>query len=128
MRLLLDTHVFLWWILEDRRLSQSAESLIRDTGNDLILSAVSGWEIAIKTSLGRLSLPADPSTFIPDQIRLNDLSTMDVRMHHTLAVHNLPPHHADPFDRLLVAQSVTERVPLLTRDAAFAQYDIETIW
>ncbi len=128
MRLLLDTHTFLWWVLDDRRLSKKAAGLIRDPDNELLMSVATGWEIAIKCSLGRIELPEPPSKFIPDQIRRNDLAVLDITMHHALEVYSLPPNHGDPFDRILIAQGRTEDIPIITRDPAFNSYDIETVW
>lgn len=128
MRLLLDTHAFLWWVLDDSRLSKRVDGLFRDPANELLMSVASGWEIAIKAGLGRIELPEPPSTFIPDQIRRNDMAVLDITMHHALEVYSLPPHHGDPFDRILIAQGLTERIPIVTRDPVFSNYEIETVW
>lgn len=128
MRALLDTHAFLWWITNDSRLSPRARQLIGDGQNRLFFSAASGWEIAIKARLGRISFPAEPGTFIPGQLARNAFEVLPVHLSHTLQVYGLPDHHRDPFDRLLIAQSKLEDLPLLTADPLIARYDIDTLW
>jgi PIN domain nuclease of toxin-antitoxin system len=118
----------LWWITNDRRLSSHARQLIGDAQNRLFFSAASGWEIAIKARLGRISFAAQPGTFIPDQLTRNALEVLPVHLSHALHVFGLPGHHRDPFDRLLVAQSQLEDLPLLTADPLIAQYDVDTLW
>ncbi|MEW6568534.1 MAG: type II toxin-antitoxin system VapC family toxin [Chloroflexota bacterium] len=128
MRYLLDTHAFLWWITDDERLSSTARGLIRDRRNILYLSAASGWEIAINTSLGRLEFRGDPQRMIPEQMSLNAVEAMPIQMAHALRVHVLPHHHRDPFDRLLVAQSQLEDIPIITDDPQIAQYGVAVVW
>jgi PIN domain nuclease of toxin-antitoxin system len=128
MRVLLDTHAFLWWITDDPRLSARARQIIGKGENHLFLSAASGWEIAIKAKLGRLQLPEDLVRFIAEQMALNAIESLPIQMAHTLHVYRLPEYHRDPFDRLLVAQGKLERLPILTADRQIAQYDVETIW
>ncbi len=128
MRLLLDTHAFLWWVFDDARLSPSARDLIADPAAEILFSTVSAWEIAIKARTGRLDLPVDVSAFIVDQVRRNRFRVLAVELPHALRVHALPDHHRDPFDRLLVAQAVVEAVPLLSRDQQLAPYEIELRW
>jgi PIN domain nuclease of toxin-antitoxin system len=124
----LDTHAFLWWITEDRRLSARAREVMADGSNDLLLSAVSGWEIAIKASLGRISLPIPIDRFLSEQLQRNGIGTLPIEMSHALRVHALPLLHRDPFDRLLVAQALLEKLRILTSDRQVAQYDVETLW
>jgi PIN domain nuclease of toxin-antitoxin system len=128
MRVLLDTHVFLWWINADPRLSTHAREIITDGENMLFLSAVSGWEIAIKAKLGRLKLPGPLKTFIPEQMALNAIESLSVQMSHALHVHTLPLHHRDPFDRLLIAQAQLDNLPILTADSKIALYAIKIVW
>lgn len=128
MRFLLDTHTFLWWVTDDDRLSARARELIGDGGNALFLSAASGWEIAIKTALGRLAFAADPEKTIPEQMAANALDGLPVRMSHALRVHALPSHHRDPFDRLLVAQAQLEELSILTNDPMIGRYAVEAAW
>jgi PIN domain nuclease of toxin-antitoxin system len=128
MRVLLDTHAFLWWITEDRRLSARARKVLADGGNGLLLSAASGWEIAIKASLGRITLPIPIDRFLSEQLHRNGIGTLPIEMSHALHVHVLPLLHRDPFDRLLVAQAQLEKLRILTSDRQVAQYDVETLW
>jgi len=127
VRVLLDTHVWLWMLTAPARLSPSARDLVEDRRTTLWLSAASSWEIAIKYALGRLLLPESPERFVPERMRVTNVDPLPVEHSHALRVSTLEPHHRDPFDRLLVAQSQLERVPLLTADAVFAAYDVETI-
>ena len=128
MKVLLDTHTFLWWITDSPRLSARAREVIQDSNNELFFSAASGWEIAIKAQLGRLQLPDNLEQFIVDQLSLNTILVLPIQLRHALHVYTLPQHHRDPFDRMLVAQSQIENLPILTTDSQIAQYDVETIW
>jgi len=128
MRALLDTHVFLWWISDDPRLSTHAREIITNGENTLFFSAASGWEIAIKAKLGRLKLPKPLETFVPEQMALNAIESLSVQMSHALHVHTLPLHHRDPFDRLLIAQAQLDNLPILTADPQIALYAIRTVW
>ena len=128
MRVLLDTHAFLWWIMDDVRLSSHARAVIADGHNELFLSVASGWEIAIKARLGKIQLPSDPASFVPKQLRINSIEPLAVQMTHALRVHSLPGHHRDPFDRILVAQAQVEQVLIITADPHIAQYDVEIVW
>jgi len=129
MRALLDTHVFLWWITDDPRLSAKARQVIATGTNTLFLSAVSGWEIAIKAGLGRLKLETNRlGSFMTDQLTLNGISSLPVQMSHALHVHSLASHHCDPFDRLLVAQAQLEDMPIVTSDAVIGRYPVATLW
>jgi PIN domain nuclease of toxin-antitoxin system len=127
VRVLLDTHVWLWLLTAPGQLSPSARALVEDRRTTLWLSAASSWEIAIKYELGRLPLPEPPERFVPERMRATDVDPLPIEHSHALRVSALEPHHRDPFDRLLVAQSQLERVPLLTADPAFDAYDVETI-
>ncbi|MGO9453083.1 MAG: type II toxin-antitoxin system VapC family toxin [Candidatus Binataceae bacterium] len=128
MRALLDTHTFLWWIADDARLSGTAREVIASPDNEIIISAASAWEIAIKARNRRLTLPADADAFISDQVASNAFEVLPVTMRHALRVYSLPDHHRDPFDRLLVAQAQIENVPLLTADTELARYAIHIVW
>ncbi len=128
MRVLLDTHVFLWWNLNDSRLSADARRIIADGGNTLYLSAATAWEIAIKAAKGRLELPEPADRYVSSRLTYYHFTPLPIELSHALEVYNLPPHHNDPFDRLLVAQAMLERVPILSADAALAAYEVETIW
>lgn len=128
MRALLDTHAFLWWITDDPRLSARVHKIIGEGDNELFLSAASGWEIAIKAQLGRLQLSGDLVGFISQQLHLNAIQSLPIQMSHALHIHTLPSLHRDPFDRLLVAQSQLENLPILTADPQIARYSVTTIW
>jgi PIN domain nuclease of toxin-antitoxin system len=123
---LLDTHTFLWMNSAPERLG-SARDLIADAENELLLSAVVSWEISIKWALGRLPLPDPPATWLPQRVRETRSTLLDIGIEHTLGVAALPPHHTDPFDRLLIAQALAENVPIITTDRAFAQYDVDLV-
>ena len=128
MKALLDTHVFLWWIMDDERLTPYIRDFIADEGNDLFLSSASCWEIAIKTKIGRLKLTEIPEKFIPDQMIANNISGLPIQLVHALYVYNLPDHHRDPFDRMLVAQARIEKISIITNDRLIADYDVKIIW
>jgi len=128
MKVLLDTHVFLWWITDSPRLSSRAREVIGDGENVLFFSAASGWEIAIKMQLGRITLPAPPERFIVEQLSRNAIESLPVYLSHALHVHRLPLHHRDPFDRLLIAQSQLEGLPILTADPLISHYEVTVIW
>jgi PIN domain nuclease of toxin-antitoxin system len=127
VRLLLDTHVFLWWISEDARLPVRARSQIASARNDVFLSAVSAWEIVAKAAPGRLELPEPPQRFIPAQLMSNGFEPLPLSLTHALAVAQLPDHHRDPFDRLLVAQAIVESIPIVTSDKTIARYPIKVV-
>jgi PIN domain nuclease of toxin-antitoxin system len=128
MRLLLDTHTFLWWIADDPRLSKKACEVIGDGKNQLFLSAASGWEIAVKARLGRLQMPDDLEHFILEQTALNAIENLPVILSHALHVYTLPDYHRDPFDRLLISQAQLEGLPILTADPQISQYSVEVVW
>ena len=128
MKVLLDTHTFLWWITDDNRLSSSAREVITNGDNELFLSAATGWEIAVKAQLGRIKLPKEPHSFIAEQLRLNSIQSLPIHMSHALHVYSLPNHHRDPFDRMIIAQAQLEELPISTTDCQMAKYEIKVIW
>ena len=128
MRALIDTHAFLWWDLEDERLSEKAAGLIRDGQNEVLVSAGSVWEVAIKATRGRLDLPSDLDAYVADRLRRYRWTLVPIDERHAVRAATLPRIHDDPFDRVLVAQAQVENVPILTVDAAITRYDVETIW
>ena len=128
MKILLDTHAFLWWITDDQKLSSRAREVISDAENELFFSAASGWEISIKVQLGRLKLPEEPERFIPEQLRMNFIRSLPIQMRHALFVSTLPNHHRDPFDRMLVAQAQLEEMSIISADLQMSRYQIELIW
>ncbi|MBN1106449.1 MAG: type II toxin-antitoxin system VapC family toxin [Deltaproteobacteria bacterium] len=128
MNLLLDTHTFLWWITEAPQLSDKARSLIANGSNRLYWSAASSWEVAIKHALGRLPLPESPKRFLPQELTRNGIESLPITDLHALHAGQLPPHHRDPFDRMLIAQAQVESLTLLTNDPQCHLYEIETVW
>jgi PIN domain nuclease of toxin-antitoxin system len=128
MKVLLDTHSFLWWITNDQRLSSHARSIISNGDNELLLSSASGWEIVAKARLGRIHLPGKPEAFIAEQLSFNSIQSLPIYMSHALHVYNLPSHHRDPFDRMIIAQAQVEDLPILTMDPQIAKYEIKVIW
>lgn len=128
MRALLDTHAFLWWNLDDPQLSGRAREFISDGANQIFLSAASAWEIAIKTDRGRLVLPEEPAQYVAHRLSLHGFTALPIQVSHTLHVFELPDIHRDPFDRLLVAQSRLENLPLLTADPDITRYDVQILW
>ncbi|HNT43869.1 MAG TPA: type II toxin-antitoxin system VapC family toxin [Syntrophorhabdaceae bacterium] len=128
MRLILDTHVFLWWIVDSPQPSSRVRDVMRNPVNELFLSVASAWEIVIKVNLGRLRLPDRPDRFIPGQLMKNAIEPLPVEMSHALYVSRLPAIHRDPFDRTIIAQSILEKMPVVTRDADIAKYKTKTLW
>lgn len=128
MKLLLDTHTFLWWITDDARLSDTARKAIADSGNEVYFSAVSAWELAIKAGLGKLQLTEDLSEFVHEQLAQNRFIPVPLSLDHALRVRKLPGYHQDPFDRALVAQAQAEGCGLVSRDPAVRQYSVEVVW
>ncbi len=126
MKLLLDTHVFLWLQTSPERLGEHV-SLVTDATNELVVSAASSWEIAIKHEIGRLRLPEEPEKYVPSRIRMIDAQALPVEHSHALAVATLPVLHRDPFDRLLVAQAKLEGMTILTADEAVARYPVASL-
>lgn len=128
MRLLLDTHAFLWFVLNDPSLSAAARAIVGDPQNDVLISPATCWEIAIKVSIGKYQLPGPFADFLDDQIARNDLTMLPISVRHTAVVASLPFHHKDPFDRLLIAQAIVENIPLLSVDAVFDSYPVTRLW
>lgn len=128
MRLLLDTHVFLWWVGASPELSPAARRAIARPGNECFLSIASCWEMAIKASLGKLRLSETVERFVPEQLALNDFRLLPLEFHHVARTETLPFHHRDPFDRLLVAQAMAEKMVLVTADSMAAAYDVKCLW
>jgi PIN domain nuclease of toxin-antitoxin system len=128
MKALLDTHVVLWWVTNDPQLSQTVRDIITDSGNTLYVSVASSWEIIIKSHTGKLPLPEPPTTFIRSCLTANGFESMAIDLAHVLQVDNLPDHHKDPFDRILIAQAQAENMPILTIDHLILKYPVQTIW
>jgi PIN domain nuclease of toxin-antitoxin system len=127
MRVLLDTQVWLWMLAAPDRLSTESRALLVAAENELLLSAASAWEIAIKHGLGKLQLPESPAEYVPRMMVHTSVTPLPVHHRHALHVAELPEHHRDPFDRLLIAQAQVERVPIISADRHFRQYDIEVL-
>jgi PIN domain nuclease of toxin-antitoxin system len=129
VKVLLDTHTFLWWVNDDQQLSSRAHRIIENGSNEVYFSAASGWEIAIKVRLGRLRIAGgDPEAFVTQQVGVNNFKILPIHLSLALKTYSLPEHHRDPFDRLLVAQSTVETLPLLSADRRLAEYRVRVIW
>ncbi len=130
MAYLLDTHVVIWWALGDRRLSKRAAALLRDPQSDLRLSAVVGMEVGAKVAIGKIELPGypNPEAFFQDVVTCRPFTSLPILLRHGCATAELPLHHRDPFDRLLICQARCEGLTLLTDDPAIRRYDVPTLW
>jgi len=126
-RYLVDTHVWLWMQVDPARIGARALGLIEDRATVLFLSAASSWEISIKFRLGKLHLPKPPAVYVPDRMRRSATHPLPVEHDHALRVAELPVHHRDPFDRLLVAQAQALDIPIVTADDQFKPYDVEIV-
>lgn len=127
MNVLLDTRAFLWMAGSWKRVRPQARRVLEDTQTALFLSSASIWEISIKTALGRLKLPATPTVYLPRRLSDFQISVVDISRDHALAVYGLPPHHSDPFDRMIVAQAQLEQLTIATRDPAFTAYAVPVL-
>jgi PIN domain nuclease of toxin-antitoxin system len=128
MKLLLDTHTFLWWITDDPQISAKALELIGDSQNNLYWSAASSWEVAIKYALGRLPLPDTPAIFLPTELGKNRIETLAIVDTHAFQAGQLPRHHRDLFDRMLVAQADVETLGIISNDPKIRLYDVDVYW
>jgi PIN domain nuclease of toxin-antitoxin system len=123
VRLLLDTHVLLWWLANDPSLGREAKAAISDATSAIVVSAATAWEIAIKQALGKLDAPSD----LDRQIELNRFEPLSITIAHAYSAGTLPRHHDDPFDRMLVAQALAEGLAIVTRDPRLARYGVSTM-
>ncbi len=128
MKLLLDTHTLLWFIAGDSKLSLAARLLIEDVTNDKFVSVVSLWEIAIKYGLGRLNLSDDFENLFPHQLNINGFEQLAIENKHFYEFIKLRQHHSDPFDRLLIAQTISEKMSVISIDSAFDNYPVSRLW
>ena len=128
MRLLLDTHAFLWWVGANRELSRRARAAIGSGRNECFVSVASGWEIGIKVSLGALKVEGALDRFLPEQLAANSFQPLPVELRHCARLAALPFHHRDPFDRMLVAQALEEEFAVVTADPVFAKYGVKRVW
>ena len=127
MKLLIDTHALLWFQSGDRRLSRAARAAIEAPDAELLFSAASIWEMAIQASLGRLKLSEPVEDYVAEKLR-QGYGTLSVSWLHAARVASLPWHHRDPFDRLIAAQALVERCPLVSRDRVFRKYGVQVVW
>jgi PIN domain nuclease of toxin-antitoxin system len=125
---LLDTHVLLWWLFDDPKLSDPARDIIRTPDNVIIVSSASGWEISTKSRLGKLPYAGDIINNLPLLIQKARMQVLPITMAHALAAGALPGPHRDPFDRMLIAQGQIEQLPIVTSDRAFKRYPVELLW
>lgn len=128
MKIMLDTHTFLWWDANPEKLSASVMEALSNPENSIFLSVVSAWEVQIKKQLGKLYLSIPLDEMIESQEQVNRMVVLPVELKHVLALDNLPAHHKDPFDRLLIAQAKAEQMAIASADPLFAQYDVKVIW
>jgi PIN domain nuclease of toxin-antitoxin system len=128
MKALLDTHTFIWWDSEPERLSATALAICQDPANTLLFSAASVWEIMLKHQVGKLSLSAPLPVILGRQCAQNGMILLPVEVEHVLRLDELPMHHRDPFDRLLIAQAQVETATLLSCDTLMRQYNVPMIW
>ncbi len=128
MRVLVDTHVFLWWVEGDRALPAKARAALANQENECLISLVSAWELAIKAALGKLKLALPVKRYVVEHVAANGFRMLDIRMAHVGRVETLDPHHGDPFDRLLIAQALEEKLPVVTADPVFRKYGVKRIW
>jgi PIN domain nuclease of toxin-antitoxin system len=127
MKALLDTHTFLWAIADEGKLSRRAQQIYTGS-NDLWLSVASMWEILIKVQAGKLPLPEPAGPYLVKKLAQNQIELLPITLDHVLRIESLPPHHRDPFDRLLIAQGIKEKWPIITADPWFSRYPVDVIW
>ena len=128
MRVLVDTHVFLWWVEGDRALPAKARAALANRGNECLISMVSAWELAIKAGLGKLKLALPVKRYVAEHVAANGFRMLNIQMAHVGRVETLDPHHGDPFDRLLIAQALEEKLAIVTADPVFRKYGVKAIW
>ena len=128
MRYLLDTNVWLWGLFEPHRLSSRTYAVLSDLSQEVFLSAASAWEIAIKSGKGKLRLPEPAATYVPRRMAEQGIRPLAVSHQHALGVSQLPNHHGDPFDRLLIAQANLENLVLIASDRIFERYSLDVLW
>ena len=128
MRYLLDTHAFLWFVLDVKRISTKAKSIIEDSKNEIYFSAASAWEMSIKTKLGRLKLGGNLEAFIIEQLTANSFGPLTITITHALYTEKLPQIHKDPFDRMMISQSKLENLVLITGDKKIREYKVPIVW
>ena len=127
MRLLLDTHTFLWFVNDNPKLSNRLKDLIEDTSNVSYLSVASLWEMSIKFNLGKLTLDPNYEEFVNREVTTSTIQLLNIKLEHLRINSTLPFHHRDPFDRLIIAQSIAEDIPIVSVDSAFDRYAVTLI-
>jgi PIN domain nuclease of toxin-antitoxin system len=128
MNALLDTHTFLWWVMDAPQLSETAKTFIANPDNKLLFSVASAWEIIIKVNTGKLNIPEEVGTYITNRLIENRFEVLGIELAHVLQVAKLPDLHRDPFDRIIIAQCQVTGMPILTIDHLIGQYDVDVIW
>jgi len=128
MKFLLDTNILLWGLVAEDKLNTAAQEILKSSSSELYFSAAGSWEIAIKYALGSLPLPKPPSVYIPYALRIWTVQALDISHEHALRAGELPAHHRDPFDRMLIAQAIAEQMTLLTADRALQKYKVDLIY
>ena len=128
MKFLIDTHTFIWYVTNNSKLSSVAQKLIDDGNNDVLLSIASVWEMGIKHSIGKLTFELPFMTFVTLQMQQNSMEILNIRIEHLDVVANLPLHHRDPFDRLIISQTMVEQLPIVGVDKAFDSYAVRRLW
>jgi len=127
MRLLLDTHAFIWSASSPKRLARAARSAIEDPANEVFVSAAVAWEIAIKHAMGKIELPAAPASWLPTRVQQLGFASLPITQQHVLATASLPAYHRDPFDRVMIAQAQVEGLTLVSGDARVLQYPVHVL-
>jgi PIN domain nuclease of toxin-antitoxin system len=125
---LLDTHAFIWWIEDNVQLTKTVIKTISDPSNTIYVSAASIWEISIKIKIGKLKIEGYSEKFLKNQLIDNSFTFLPISLTHSYKVHELPLHHKDPFDQMLISQAISEKCPIITRDSLFDKYEVKTIW
>ena len=125
---MIDTHIWLWWHIDPDKLSSRSFALIESTETPIYFSVVSAWEIVIKHSIGKLKLPRPPYTYIPKRLEVSHMNVLQIQLEHSLMVQNLPDHHKDPFDRLLIAQALAENLIIISNDRQVRDYNCRVAW
>jgi PIN domain nuclease of toxin-antitoxin system len=128
VKLLVDTHTFLWALMHDRRLSARSKQILTSDEHELFFSLVSLWEFAIKIKTGKLNALGSSVDYLRDEMENYSMQLLPIRYEHILALESLPAHHSDPFDRFLIAQAITESLPILTHDEKFSLYPVMVLW
>jgi PIN domain nuclease of toxin-antitoxin system len=128
MKIVIDTHSLLWFIMGDDRLSNDARTIIEDLDNHILVSIGSLWEIAIKVNIGKLRFLQTYPELFPSELQKNEIEVLPIRHEHLTTLATLPLYHRDPFDRIIIAQAMSENVAIATKDDAFRSYAVEIIW